>query len=254
LTARPLSSISGSVVLEEAKAPECQGKRRPLFGETVISSWHNEKIAPKDQPQFVWSLGGTTVPDEHGDFAVHNLAAGQYRFNVRPMAKYWYLKSISWPGAAKAAQTNQPLDAARNWTTLKTGERLSGLRIAFAAGAASLQGHIDAGEGQKVLARLFVYLMPAERDKAEDILRYFVSLAADDGAFGLNNLPPGRYWVIAKPAAEGDSNLLSKLRLPDETELRAQLLRDGEAGKVETELKPCQNLTDYRLAFKPARQ
>src|SRR5262245_38106651 len=44
VSAKPLASISGTVVLEDSKAPECQGKRRPVFGETVISPWHNEKI------------------------------------------------------------------------------------------------------------------------------------------------------------------------------------------------------------------
>ena len=99
-------------------------------------------------------------------------------------------------------------------------------------------------------SRLFVYLAPAEPDKAEDIVRYFVSLAAEDGSFVLTNLPPGRYWVTAAPAGDSDSNMLSKLRLPDETELRAKLRRDGEAAKVQVEFKPCQNVTDYHLAFK----
>jgi len=250
LNVKPLSSINGTIVLEESKAPECQGKRRPVFGETVISPWHNETIAPRDQPQFIWSRGGPTIADDHGGFSLRNLAAGQYRFNTRPMAKYWYLKSIAWPSAGKAAQVNQPPDAARNWTTVKSGERLSGLTITFAAGAASLQGRVEGAEGQKISARLFVYLAPAERDKAEDILHYFVSLAAEDGSFMLSNVPPGHYWVIAKAARVSDSNMVSKLRLPDENELRTKLLHDGEAGKIETELKPCQNLTDYRLAFK----
>jgi hypothetical protein len=73
---------------------------------------------------------------------------------------------------------------------------------------------------------------------------------AADGSFALTNLPPGRYWAIARAASENESNVLSKLRLPDEAEARAKLLHDAEAAKIETELKPCQNLTDYRLPFK----
>src|ERR1700730_4295571 len=72
--------VTGRVVLEESKAPECKGKRRVLFAETVISSWHNEKIAVKDQPQFPWGLGGPVLPNQQGDFALRNLAPGEYRF------------------------------------------------------------------------------------------------------------------------------------------------------------------------------
>jgi carboxypeptidase family protein len=251
LAAKTLGSISGNLVLEDSKAPECEGKRRPLFSETVIGPWHNEKNEPKGQPPFIWSLGAPTLPDNQGNFVLKNLAAGEYRFNARPLAKYWYLKSISWPASARATQTNQPLDAARNWTTLRSGERLSGLTITFSAGAASLGGRVDAGEGQKLPPRLFVYLAPAEREKSEDVLRYFAAPSLEDGTFSASNVPPGSYWVIAKAAGENDSNMMSKLRLPDETELRVKILRDGEAAKVRTELKPCQNLKDYLIHFSP---
>jgi Carboxypeptidase regulatory-like domain len=255
LITKPLASIAGSLVLEDSKLPECAGKRRPLLSETVIGPWHNEKTMPKDQPPFLYGFGAPTLPDKDGSFVLRNLAPAQYRFNVRPLAKYWYLKSISWPTAvasasAKTTAPDRPRDAARNWTNVRMGERLTGLTITFAEGAASLRGQVEAGEGKKLSSRMFVYLAPAEPDKAEDIVRYFVSLAAEDGSFALTNLPPGRYWLTAETAGESDSNMMSKLRLPDETELRAKLRRDGEAAKLQIEFKPCQNVTDYHLAFK----
>jgi len=255
LTAKPLGAISGRVALEESKSPDCKGKRRPLFRETVISSWHNEKKPQPDQPPFVWGLGAPVLPDQQGDFHLRNLAPGQYRFNIPLTAKYWYLKSISWPSsvtpAAKAPPASRPVDAARNWITLKPGDRLSGVIITLAEGAASLHGQIDVAEGQRLPPKSFVYLAPAEREKADDILRFFAVLVSPDGSFALNNLSPGRYWVLAQAAGEGDTNILSKLRLPDETEVRAKLLRDAEGARIETELKPCQNVTNYRLPLKP---
>jgi hypothetical protein len=71
-----------------------------------------------------------------------------------------------------------------------------------------------------------------------------------DGNFALNNLPPGRYWALAKAASENESAVLSKLRLPDEAEYRTKLRQEAELAKTETELKPCQNLTDYQLPLK----
>jgi hypothetical protein len=253
LSVRPLSSISGRVVLEESKEPECKSKRRPSFAETVITSWHNEKISPKDQPQYLWNLGAPVIPDKQGDFTIRNMVPGPYRFSTRSLAKYWYLQSISLQPtgapAAKGAVASRTVDAARNWTTLRSGERLSGLIITLAAGAASLQGQIKLAEGQTLPPKLFAYLVPAEREKAEDILRFFAFQVAGDGSFALNNLPPGRYWILAKPAAEDESSLLAKLRLPDEVENRIKLRREAETGKLEVDLKPCQNVNDYQLSL-----
>jgi Carboxypeptidase regulatory-like domain len=254
LTTAPLGSISGHISLMDSNSTECKDKRQPLFGETLVAPWHNEKNTAKDQPQFVWGLGGPVLPDKQGDFTLRNLAPGQYRFSVRPMAKYWYLKSISWQSSAaapaKAIQENRPADAARNWTTLKAGERLSGLTITLAEGAASLQGQIEVAEGRTLPPRMFVYLVPAEREKSNDVLRFFASIVSADGTFEMTHLSPGRYRIVAQTVAENESNILSKLRLPDEVEMRAKLLRDAEAIKIETELKPCQNVRDFRLPLK----
>jgi hypothetical protein len=254
LTVKPLGSIAGHLALEDSKAPECKGKRKPLLGETLITTWHNEKNTTKDQPQFPWSYGSPVLPDKLGDFTLRNLAPGQYRFNTRPFAKYWYLQSIllrpSAATGAKTATANRSVDAARNWTTVNSGGRVSGLLITLSDGAASVKGQIKLAEGQKMPSKLFVYLVPSEPDRVEDILRYFASLVEADGTFALNNLPPGRYWALAKAASENESAVLSKLRLPDEAEYRTKLRQEAELAKTEAELKPCQNLTDYQLPLK----
>ncbi len=254
VTTRALGSITGRVVLEESKTVECKGKRRPLFTETLISAWHNEKDIAKDQPQFLWSLGGPSHPDKQGEIYLRNLAPGQYHFIARFFAKYWYLQSISLQPsvtpAAKATQANRLADAARNWTTLRSGDRLSGLIITLADGAASLRGQVTIRAGEKLPGRLFVYLTPAEQEKAEDVLRFFAAPVASDGKIILNNLAPGRYWIVGQPAIDSVLSPLTKLRLPDETETRAKLRRDAEAAKTEIEFKPCQNITDYQLPLK----
>ncbi|MDQ2974312.1 MAG: carboxypeptidase-like regulatory domain-containing protein [Acidobacteriota bacterium] len=251
LFTKPLGTVLGRVALVESKTPECKGKRRPLFAETVVSAWHNEKDRTKDQPQFVWGYGAPTLPDKQGNFTLRNLAPAQYRFSTRSFAKYWYLQSIALQPtvspAAAAATASRAVDAARNWTLVKPGERVSGLILTLAEGAASFHGQIKLVEGQKLPSRLFVYLVPAEREKAEDVLRFFASQVAADGAFAINNLAPGRYWVIVKVVRENESSVLTKLRLPDESEARANLRREAEAAKTEIELKPCQNTLGSKL-------
>lgn len=254
LNTTPLGSIIGRVVLEESKALECKSKRRPSIFETVITPWHNEKTVAKDQPQFLWSLGGPATPDKQGDFALRNLAPGQYRFNARFVAKYWYLQSISVQSSgttgARAALARS-VDAARNWTALKPGERISGLTITLASGAASFHGHIKIREGHKLPPRVFIYLLPAELERAEDVLRFFASQVVADGTFALSNLPPGRYLAIAKAAGENESNILSKLRLPDEVETRLRLRREALAA-TEIELKPCQSVLQSEVSLSSA--
>jgi hypothetical protein len=56
--------------------------------------------------------------------------------------------------------------------------------------------------------------------------------------------------VLAKAAAENESAVLSKLRIPDDAESRSKLRREAELAKTETELKPCQNVTDFQLPLK----
>ncbi|MDX6386182.1 MAG: hypothetical protein QOK48_3755 [Blastocatellia bacterium] len=253
LSVKPLGSIFGHVTLEDSAASDCQGKRRPVFTETIVTPWHNEKTEVREQPQFVWSLSGPKLLDKQGQFVMLNLWGGQYRFNIRSVARYWYLKSMLIPLAEATTKGNtpaRPTDAMRNWINLKSGERLSGLTIILAAGAASIRGSVDLGEGQKLPVRLFIYLVPAERESAEDVVRFFGVMVLPDRSFEVSNLPPGRYWVLARAAGENDLNVLAKLRLPDETDLRAKLRQEAEAGKLQTEFKPCQNVTDFHLPFR----
>lgn len=248
ILAKPLASISGRVVLENSNAPECNGKRRAVITETLISAWHNPNHAAKDQPQYIWSFGGPVYPNDKGDIVLRNLAAGQYQIIGRLFAKYWYLRSISLPTVgATGPQSTRVTDVVSNWATLKSGDRLSGLTVTLTEGAASLQGQVKLNEGETVPDRLYVYLVPVEREKELDALRFFAAPVSPNRTIALNHIPPGRYWILAKPALEGPQPPLTRLRLPDEKELRLKLRRDAEQVNIEVELKPCQNVTDYEL-------
>jgi hypothetical protein len=252
LVTKPLGSISGRVVLEESKAVECKGKKKVLNTEILISAWHNQNEAAKDRPQFVWGLGGPAYPNSQGDISLRNLAPGQYQIIARQFAKYWYLRSISLPAqsqSTKPNQTNRPHDAVLNWTILRPGDRISGLTVTIAEGAASLRGQVTTAEGNSLPERMFVYLVPAERDKSQDVLRFFAVPVAGDKSIAFNNIPPGLYLMVIQPALDNFGPTLTKLRLPDETETRERLRREAEAAKVEIEFKPCQNVVDFQLPF-----
>lgn len=244
LVTQPLSSVSGRVVLEDSSATECTDKTRPLFSETLVSAWHKDTKATKELPRFVWSLGAPQAPDAEGNVRLRNLSPGDYRFVTQFSGKYWFLRSISLPPLK--SQPAKPVDAARTWTTIKSGDRLSGLTITLAHGAASLRGQIVLAEGEPLPEKLIAYLVPAEREKADDVLRYFAVAVSADGRIVFDNIAPGRYWILAQTTTE-DRSPSTKLRLPDSTEIRSALRRAAEAAKTEIEFKPCQNVLDFRL-------
>ena len=247
LVVQPMGSVSGRVVLEETKAIECTEKDRPVFTDTAVSAWHKEQEAAKGRARFIWSYGAPGRADAQGNVTLRFLAAGDYRFVAQFSAKSWYLRSISFAPSATKTPSTKPIDAAKTWTTIKPGDRLKGLTVTLAQGAATLQGQVALGAGETITEKLFVYLVPVEREKADDVLRFYAVAVTPEGKFVLNNLAPGRYWTVAQPPIDGVESPLTKLRLPDETEIRARLRRAAEAAKTEIELKPCQKVDDLRV-------
>jgi Carboxypeptidase regulatory-like domain len=244
LIAKPLASISGHISLERTKAPECQGKRLPLFAETLVQTQRHEKDLEDDDPLYSRAGGISITADENGTFLLRNLRPGRYRFEPRFYARYWYLQSIA---MNTAAPKPQKIDVAANWTAVKSGDQLKNITITLAEGAASIRGSLALAEGAAPPAGMVVYLVPAEPDKAEDVLRFFVTEIASDGTFTLNNLPPGKYLAFTQTNVDGQIATLTKLRQPEAAAARTKLRRGAEAQKTEIELKPCQNLADYRL-------
>lgn len=120
----------------------------------------------------------------------------------------------------------------------------------LAEGAGSLRGAVKPAGDDRVPAKLYVHLVPAEKESAEDVLRFFTTLVHTDGKFSLNNVPPGRYWVVARLSMNNEPQVDAKLRPPDEADTRLQIRREAEANKTELELKPCQNVVDYPLPFR----
>ena len=257
LTVKLFGSIAGRLVLEETTVPQCTETERPTSDNTRISAWHNDNEAAKRTPQTFWAMGQPTPPGEDGNFVLQNLAPGEYFFVARTQTKYWYLRSVSLappPAAPGAKAVSKPVDASRVWTNVKAGSKISGLTITLANGGAALRGRLALGEGEQKPPRLVIYLVPAERERAEDVLRFFATQALPDAGFAFNNVPPGRYWLMAQSANENDGPSLLRIRFPHETALRTRIRRDAEAVKNEIELKPCQGVLDFRLPLKPPAQ
>jgi hypothetical protein len=95
--------------------------------------------------------------------------------------------------------------------------------------------------------------VPAERERAEDTLRYSEAQMASDGTFAFQNLAPGRYLVIARAAPENETPERAARPLAWDADTRAKLRREAEAANTTIELQPCQRLNDYSLRYAAAK-
>ncbi|HEX8174556.1 MAG TPA: carboxypeptidase-like regulatory domain-containing protein [Pyrinomonadaceae bacterium] len=254
----PLSGITGRITLEPLKAQEACAQVSPQVAmqQTVITARREEQDKGRLQPS-TFSAGGD-VPDEQGEFVIRNLSEGLFRVSIRPPGDDWYVRAASFPAVTQpAAEAGTPgaKAAAANalppgTISLKRGARASGINITVAQGAASLRGRVTAqAEGAAIPANLRVYLIPAERERADDILRYAETGVSSDGSFTLTGLAPGRYMIVLRPFSPQTDILRPPRLLAWDEEGRKTLRREAVETNNALELKPCQQLKDYSLGY-----
>ncbi len=254
LTLTTMPAINGRVVLEKMPAADCVKRRESAIAETLVAIRRQKAAKPSDPKSAAPAIDQTplqfaeqsaeAVPDEKGEFALRNLHAGIYRLNVQMPSAAWYLKSIAMGANVRALDPTVISEG----ITLKN-QSVSGLTVTLGEGAAGLRGRVAAGEGQRLPAPLMVYLVPAEKENANNLLRFFETRVATDGRFAISNLPPGDYLILARPA-DDDRPAGSLVR--EDAALRTNILRQAENLKQKLTLKSCDRVEDYELAYSPA--
>jgi hypothetical protein len=259
LTLASLASIAGTMTLDPIKPEDKCDRRASQLIEALVN-------APRDEPkksgsQVMTSMfagfGGTM--NAKGEFTMRNLEAGRYRFEIKLPTEAWYVRAINL--AATAAPPAQPSSAAKPsqsnaWqgvVTIKSGERLSGVSIMVGQDAAGLRGRVVVTpEGTAIPAGLRVHLVPANREQANNILRYSETTVNSDGSFKFTNLAPGRYFIVSRVEPPAESDAAPRPAAWDPI-TRAKLRREAEAAKTEVELRPCQAIGDYPLKLGAAQ-
>ena len=252
LTVAPMASIEGRVVLQSDPKAACGKRRESAMLETMIlarrfeqenkSAERQTSTAPTlEVPSRFRSSASQSALDTRGTFNLKNLQPGTFRLEAREPASGWFTRSITFERPAR------PLNIPRDGLTLKDGEHVAGLLVTLGEGAGKLQGQISMGEGKALPQNLRVYLTPSERENADNTLRFYETRPTAQGSFTVDNIAPGKYWIVAHPLEESDTGAVKSIRLDKDFRLKVQ--RDAEALKKEVTLKPCEQLANYDLPF-----
>jgi hypothetical protein len=240
-----LSSITGRVALEKLDKADCQIMRRGQLEELLLMPQREDRKFGRGE---FAHFSQAATPDDRGEFVIRGLEAGRYRLNPQLPSDHWYVKGISLadvPPARNPAARTAALNLATSGITLKGGEKLTGLAVTIAEGAAGVSGRV---EGKKPPPRLRVHLAPAEAEAASDALRY-AEVVTRGGNFSLNHLAPGKYWLLARAVPDDESDEQPANPVAWDADARAKLQREAKASNQVIELTPCQRARDFVLKF-----
>lgn len=240
LTVIPNASISGVVIVvkDDSETLECKDHRKSYPKEIIVRARRDNSTENRGRllPD---SLGyGVGIPYDEGVFTIRDLKPGRHRIELELPDETWYLKAMT-------MNSSNPASDPRTGLSVKSGDKLVGLKLTISSGAAMLKGKITVAENTKLPARLHVHLIPAAAEAKDDVLRFAETGVDAAGAFTFTNLAPGKYFVLARTIPEANDKLLRiAAREPVE---RQKLRKEAEAANVAIELKPCQQITGYSL-------
>lgn len=247
LTPVHYASITGKVILVREE-PECEPKIPSSLPEVIILPRRETPSGRKIAPADVLNPRRETVPNSQGDFTIGNLQAATYHIETNLPHPAWYVRSMTL--ASNSASKQPPRDVASPGISTKLGEEQQGLAITLGTAGAGLRGKVlPAREDGQLPARMRVFLVPAEQDQANAVLRYFEASVSPDGSFSLSNLAPGRYWSLIREVPAGTISAEIERPIAWDTTARAKLRREAEAAKQAVELKPCQQAAGFVLRY-----
>jgi hypothetical protein len=234
---------------EKDRKAECQAVRPPAAEETMI--WLVKDDPKPDNRLSLDAVRRHDMPTEKGELKYQNLEAGIYRFAPRLLDEAWYIKSVAGKSDELKSKTQNPKsplppDLGKQGIALKAGEKRKDIVLTLASGAASLRGRVAADKDQSLPSRLRIHLVPAEKEAADDLLRY-AEQKTKDGTFTFTNLAPGKYWLLVRSVPDDESDEKPAKPVAWNAVERAKLRREAEAANQTVALTACQRVKDFVL-------
>jgi hypothetical protein len=123
------------------------------------------------------------------------------------------------------------------------------LLITITEGASYLRGRIPISEGKSLPPHMSVYLVPAEREATDNVLRFYEARLEADQSFTIDNISPGRYFIVAHSRADKESEPVKSIRR--DSSFRTAISQKAAAAKKDISFKPCERIVDYELPYSP---
>lgn len=247
----PLGSIEAKleweVTPEKERQATCQSARPPSPEETMLRLLKDD---PKADTAATYFFRSDVLPNEKNELKFQGLETATYRFAAAWLDEAWYIKAVTQKPASPASNLKSPTaqapDIGKQGLALKPGEKRNDVVLKLANGAASLSGRVATDKNQALPSRLRVHLIPAEKEAADNLLRY-AELKTKDGTFTFANLAPGKYWLLARRAPDDEADTKRVNPLAWDVATRKTLRLDAEAAHQAFELTACQRVKDYVL-------
>jgi 5-hydroxyisourate hydrolase-like protein (transthyretin family) len=283
LTFAPLASLSGRMIFETPPATETKTPasvtKPPTVNEAKPTTTDESKASSVDEAREKGACRGTaaalwsgaalvarrepfagqylpanepltldTAPDAKGEFAMRGLVAGTYRLEFNLSEGYFVT------GVRRGQRAPETAATGASVVRLQQGEQVSDLTVAAAYGAASVAGRVSFGECEGCSpARVRLYLVPQERERADDALRYSeatVERKNREGEFSFAGLAPGRYILVALPEPVRKRGAPEQSAFAD-ADSRARLRREAESRGARITLAPCEHSEGVAVTYAP---
>jgi 5-hydroxyisourate hydrolase-like protein (transthyretin family) len=268
VTFAPLASLSGRLVFEtqpaadsKASAPAakpptadegkasgtkntCKGTAEELWAGAGVVARRDAAAAGQSFPASERSTLEDS-PNDKGEFAFQGIVAGTYRLDFKLGPGYF---------VTGVRRGSRPADVGASVVRLAQGEQVSDVTVTAAYGAASVGGRVSFPECETCSnARARLYLVPQERERAEDSLRYSeaaVEGKGRGGEFSFEGVAPGRYTLVALPEPTRKRGAPEQPAFLD-ADGRARLRREAEARGTRITLAPCEHAEGVAVTYAP---
>jgi hypothetical protein len=237
-----------------------QAVRRSVVEEIVLRAVRDEPDRRAQTSRFFGYEMYGRAPNAKGEFALKNLDAGRYRITFDLPDDGWQIRAINQTGVdtSKAAtggatggatdESKNPVGISRNGIAIKPGDKLSGVEVIIAEGAATLSGRVVPAKGQ-LPPRLRAHLIPADAASADEVIHYAQVDLRGDGSFQFKHIAPGKYLIHTRQLTEREANDDQVHPLAWDAVERVKLRLEALAAKNEIELQPCERVKDYLLRY-----
>jgi hypothetical protein len=255
LTLGPITAISGKVVLQGLKPDDqksgCKTSSPRRVEDIIVAPHASEKSKAAEQIPVVTDIFESTSTyatsaDTKGEFQAQLPGGGSYHMETGLLDDDLFLGSVTLP----ADSAGKPPKDASGGVVVKNSERVAGVTVTVAQGAAMVGGRVVPAAASPTLPdRLRVYLAPIEKEAADNTLRYYDAAVRRDSSFEIKHLAPGRYYVVVRAVTQEEWDEVNPRPIWWGAASRQRLHQEAERVNNVIELKPCQQIKALAIPY-----